>query len=388
MAEWRGFIPESRWEELQNKISKLNKRAVKIGVSPITLERTGLCRRDEADYPYVFVAIEIILKGETPKFDGWRLIAALQHDPNLNANIVKTVPGETIPEDYRTRPGVCDHCGYTRIRKETFLVQHDTDGEIKQVGRQCVADFLGHGDPRRFIKTYEWFAEASDWCERGWAGIRDERETFSLKAFLAMTNAVIRKYGWVSSGKSYETGQTSTAAEVLEQLNPSRRQYLKTDQLVDCNENDGEYAEKVIEWTKNIQGTSDYEHNIKTIAHQEYVIRKTWGFAASMIMAYKRANEPLERKDRKVSNYFGNVGDKINLTLTFKATYSFDSSWGTVHLHRFIDEATGNIFIWQASRFSYMVEDKTYQVKGTIKKHKDYKDVKQTILTRCKVEEV
>jgi hypothetical protein len=376
--EWKGYIPESRWEELRENVAKLNKRAAKIGATPMTLELTGQSKRDEVDYPYVFIAIEIILKGETPKFEGWKLLAVLQHDPNLDANIVKTVPGEIIPEGYRTRPGVCDHCGYTRIRKETFVVQHDS-GELKQVGRQCVADFLGHGDPRRFIKTYEWFEEAMGWGV-GFSGIRDERENYSLEAFLAMTNAVIQKWGWVSGKKSYETGQTSTATEVIIQFGD--RKYMKKDQVVDPTDEDKAYAIKVIEWAKTIDPTSDYLHNLLTIAKQNYVIRKTQGFAASMIMAYKMVNE--SKKEKKVSGYVGNVGDRLVLKLTFKATYSFDSQWGTVHLHRFLDD-NGNVFIWQSSKFINMVEGGVYEVMGTVKQHKDYKDVKQTILTRCKV---
>jgi hypothetical protein len=266
------------------------------------------------------------------------------------------------------------------------VVQRETDGEIKQVGRQCVADFLGHGDPRRFIKTYEWFEEASGWG-MGYAGLRDEREAYSLEIYLAMTGAVIRKYGWVSGAKSRETMESSTATEVNEQLSPRLRQYMRRDQLVDYLPEDTEYAVKVIEWAKTIEPTSDYEHNIKVIANQQYVIRKTQGFAASMIMAYKRVHEVWEKKVRKVSEFYGNVGDKIQLNLTFKATYSFDSDWGAVHLHRFLDE-NGNIFIWQASRFTFFTEDALYNVRGTIKRHKEYKEMKQTILTRCKVVEV
>jgi len=379
---WQGFIPESTWVELKSKVAKLNKRAAKIGVNPLSLELTGHSKLDDSEYPRVVVYLEIILEGESPKMDGWKLLAVLQHDPNLNANIVKTVPGETIPEDYRTRPGVCDHCGYTRIRKETFVVQHDTSGEIQQVGRQCVADFLGHGDPRRFIKTWEYFDEISGWCEGGWGGVRDDRESFSLVAFVAMSNAVIRRWGWVSSAKSYETGMTSTATEVLIQFNDSN---IKKDQIVHPTAEDEKYALEVIEWAKNIPGTSDYEHNLRTIAQQKYVIKKTWGYAASMIPAYKRATEP--KVERKVSDFYGTVGDKVNLKLNFLRDYSFETAYGVMHLQKFNDD-NGNLFIWGASRPQYLEQGKVYQVTGTIKAHKEYKGVRQTALSRCKTKEV
>jgi hypothetical protein len=386
--QWQGYIPQSRVGELKEKVAKLNKKAAKIGVTPITVEMTGLSRRDEYRLDefgpkHVTMMVEIIMEGETPKYEGWKLLAVLMHDPNLESNIVKTVPGEAIPEGYRTRPGVCDHCGYKRIRKETFVVQHE-GGDIKQVGRQCVADFLGHGDPRRFIKTYEWFDEAMGWG-REYSGLRDERENYSLVSFLAMTNAVIRKFGWVSGKKSYEEGVTSTATEVITQFGDRRT--MREEDKVRPTDDDVEYAEKVIQWAQGINAVTEYEHNLKTIADCQYVIRKTQGYAASMIMAFKIATEPKNR-ERKVSDYYGTVGQKIvNLPLNFIREYSFETMYGVTHLQKFNDD-NGNLFVWGASRWQDLEEGKKYLVSGTIKAHKDYKGIKQTVITRCKVRNV
>jgi hypothetical protein len=60
---------------------------------------------------------------------------------------------------------------------------------------------------------------------------------------------------------------------------------------------------------------------------------------------------------------------------------------GIMHLQKFNDD-NGNLFIWGASRSQYLVEGKAYLVTGTIKAHKEYKNVRQTALTRCKVVEV
>ena len=70
--------------------------------------------------------------------------------------------------------------------------------------------------------------------------------------------------------------------------------------------------------------------------------------------------------------YVGNVGDKINVTLTFKGYHTFE-------------DENGNTFIWVTSASKDFEENKTYTVKGTIKAHKEYKGVKQTNLTRCRV---
>ncbi len=49
-----------------------------------------------------------------------------------------------------------------------------------------------------------------------------------------------------------------------------------------------------------------------------------------------------------------------------------------------MEDAAGNVFVWITSstrvRFD---EGESYWIRGTIKDHKVYKNVKQTVLTRC-----
>ena len=97
-------------------------------------------------------------------------------------------------------------------------------------------------------------------------------------------------------------------------------------------------------------------------------------------------------KEESNSEYYGNEGDNIDLTLSFSTRYRYqarsynyyeDST--TKYIYKFIDDL-GNIFIWNTSSFlSDMVSGNKYQVKGVIKQHKEYKGDKQTILTRCKI---
>ena len=52
-------------------------------------------------------------------------------------------------------------------------------------------------------------------------------------------------------------------------------------------------------------------------------------------------------------------------------------------MYKFID-IEGNVFIWITS--CYIDMDKRIKLRGTIKEHSEYNNVKQTVLTRCKVE--
>lgn len=84
-----------------------------------------------------------------------------------------------------------------------------------------------------------------------------------------------------------------------------------------------------------------------------------------------------------ISEYQGNVGDRLDLVLTVESAISLEGYYGPNTLYTMRDEEK-NIFIWiTASTKIKLEEQKNYHLKGTVKEHKFYKGKKQTILTRC-----
>ncbi len=49
-----------------------------------------------------------------------------------------------------------------------------------------------------------------------------------------------------------------------------------------------------------------------------------------------------------------------------------------------MQDENGNVYVWFASGNFVPDLGSHYHIKGTVKKHDDYKGDKQTILTRCK----
>lgn len=98
--------------------------------------------------------------------------------------------------------------------------------------------------------------------------------------------------------------------------------------------------------------------------------------------------------DNSISQYVGEVGKRLDLELTFlhRSDYEIPSfkGWGTdtVYVNRFKDD-NGNVFIWKSTSAYFRAnEGEKVKVRGTVKEHSEYKGVRQTILQRCKVEEV
>jgi hypothetical protein len=106
--------------------------------------------------------------------------------------------------------------------------------------------------------------------------------------------------------------------------------------------------------------------------------------------AQREAEEARIRAEKAISQYVGQAGDKVD----FKATYIRSGSWeqkafrgygtDTMFCHTFKDEA-GNVFTWKTQKGLGMDPGQAVQVKGTVKQHSEYKDEKQTELTRCKI---
>lgn len=103
----------------------------------------------------------------------------------------------------------------------------------------------------------------------------------------------------------------------------------------------------------------------------------------------RKAEEEARIKAIKaISQHVGTIGDKI----TFDAEYAycgfFRTQFGTTWVHTFKD-ANGNKYVWKTSNSLHTLNGGDHiTITGTVKEHSEYKDEKQTVLTRCKIQKV
>src|SRR4029079_3769579 len=175
--------------------------------------------------------VDLEIVAARPVLAGWEFLAVVE--PLEGGNLLRQVPGAHIAEGELTpwRQGqlTCDHCAPFRRRTETFVVRADgTDpavpaGTYKQVGRNCLAAFLGGQSPAALIAQLAWerlVASAGEDEEGGWGGGSSQR-VFQPEVFLAQTAACIRLQGWVSRGQARaEEGRQATANFVCYLLSP------------------------------------------------------------------------------------------------------------------------------------------------------------------------
>lgn len=136
--------------------------------------------------------------------------------------------------------------------------------------------------------------------------------------------------------------------------------------------------------------TPEYQSKLDAKRQEKIAKRKAAYEAAEKARLERKAQREAEIKAEKaISQFVGNVGDKIDLVLEYVSCGNWQMHYGwqtqTMYAHTFKDE-NGNVFVWKTTNYIGNVEigDKV-RVKGTIKDHEEYKEQKQTHLTRCKV---
>ena len=345
--------------------------------------------------------MNITLEGETPKLAGWVFVGTLQHlaDEGSEGVILRTVPGEHIPETYQTAERFCDHCKTNRFRRDTYVVRHDETGVFKQVGSNCIKDFLGHTDPQRYIKMAEYLSLLNDMLSSGDNGQGGELEPdhYSLHGFLNMTAKAIQHYGWLSKGKAWSDGGYATATRVQDKLSgiPKRMADADKQGLLDGeNQEADDLAVAAEAWATDLEpGDNDYLHNVRVIALSGTVPSRGAGLAASIIAAYQReqsrAQEQEYQRREWGKEHVGEVGkrEEFTLRLVFEPN-GIETMYGISYLCKFADP-DGNMVIWWASNPHFdnknLVAGTTYKVRGTVKEHGEYNGIPQTAITRCKV---
>lgn len=96
-----------------------------------------------------------------------------------------------------------------------------------------------------------------------------------------------------------------------------------------------------------------------------------------------------EEKPKPVSHseWVGTVGDRQEFTLTVVKEIPVESQWGAKSIYILEDEAK-NVIKYVSSN-PYWNEGETYKMGARIKSHDEYRDTKQTVITRpTKIEEV
>ena len=381
-----------RFEKLSRQVVRLVKKGYQA--APVSFEVLEVVKVPRPDGAPDLICNRVSIMGETPRIAGWTFLATLQHLEG--GTILRSVP--TASEEqvaklstYRDVDSSCDHCHTNRLRVDTFVVVSDA-GETKQVGRQCLRDFLGGVSPEEVAAYAQILVEAvsaAEDCERG--GGEGDTCAVSLEQYLPFVASAVRTGGWFSRTAARDMPGRLATADVAWTFGVFPSKDIKRGDLIVPSSEDQSKAKVALEYVSEaLEGRSDgdlsdYEHNLRVMIRTGWTDLRGAGIAASLLSCYDRmVGKVAEKRAMAASQHVGEVGKRqVFASLTVLKVVDIDGEFGTTHLHIFRDEA-GNLLKWFASNERLQTGNQ-YNVKGTVKKHDEYQGTKQTMLTRCKV---
>ena len=373
----------NRLEELKKVYNKFAKKANNAGletsltVGEPYVKEIDVYRYDEinhCEYKDGKMAVDVVdieLVYPDYKLGNYTVAAVIDHTVDKLENAVYPYGEIEVPKIYFKGQGKCDHCGTNHKRNKTILLI-DPDGNYKQVGTSCIKEYTRISDYSLIgnFMVFESIFIESDIYRGSFCGVPTEK--MKTVEYLASCIHMIRKEGY----------------------NKGIKENAFSNKAVECiTKSDTETAEKVIEYFKNLETTDNFLHNVKLFLQKAY--NEESGFIAYAYMSYQKELEKIEnakkqQAENELTEYYGKVGDKIEVEVTGKVVYSYSIR---VSYYNFVDnyiyefrDNLNHVFIWKTSKVLDTNDDGIFTgtIKGTIKELNEYNGKKQTVLTRVK----
>lgn len=405
-------IPEENFGSLEKKLTRILNKCAKYG-NAFRYERIGEHFEDvtvaeetgEVDWDgrpitklikYTVKFIDIDVEG-TAQLNDWQYAASLEYTPQ--GNIIAGVAGMEIPERYYTSEPWCEHCQTKRDRKYSYIVYNTQSGEYKQVGKSCLADFT-HGLSAEYAALCESFFKELEMSQQGFSGGYG-KTYYKVDEYMTCVAETIRLYGYAKRD-GYSTS-TATRAEAIYKYSHNYRVNLSEEKLAKeaiangydaTNTQSVELAKTVREWVIANEKNDNYMHNLKVACALECGDYTVIGLLASAFPTYdrelaheaeRRAKEAREAAERAQSTWMGAVGARVSFVISeFRTVTSWETMYGTTYIYKITDGA-GHVATWKTSKCIFDERATGKTITGTIKELNEYRGVKQTELTRCKI---
>jgi len=401
-------IPAGNAESLREKLDKLAKRAAKLKAGKVSYRVDNEVEVVERTIDPMIAAVELgyvppakskyyyfVLDAETVVLEGWTFVATLTVEPG-GVMISKTPAADALnlqsfaKVETATR---CDHCNLDRDRAKTYLVSR-AGGEIKQVGANCLRDFLG-ADPHDIARWLTYISDATEALSEEESYGPRAKQQVGTEEFLAHVAGCLRTVGWVAAS-DYNPNHPATKAQALQNWEDYGKTWDGKPLYFELVPADGERAAEALAWGREHfarlvdEGkASDFDHNMLVACAGDFAPSRGLGVLAYLPVAHtrflEREVERAERaKDDAASEHVGQPKDRLELTLTVASVFEHPGDYGTTFITK-LKDADGNVFKWFGS---YSLEvGATVTGKWTVKGHGEYKGVKETTINRPKLAE-
>lgn len=282
--------------------------------------------------------------------------------------------------DYLHTPLVCEHCRKNYSRNKVVVLIDNKTGAHKMVGTGCLKDYAGY-NIEQFARYFTALTEITLENKEPWildSEFGNYKVVLDPKEYLAYCIQIVRKNGYTKEAKC-------DAYEAMKKNKP-------------LDEDNMAIAQEVIDFFENYATDDPFESNTRLYVTGRLPITYENGMVAYAYVLYKKIIERLEKEaqraaQRAISNYVGNVGDKITIIGRMEAISGFRTDWGYTTIFKITDD-NGNVYIWKTTTYPDVrdengeiikIDERKLRITATIKEHNEFRDEKQTVVTRCKV---
>lgn len=139
----------------------------------------------------------------------------------------------------------------------------------------------------------------------------------------------------------------------------------------------------VLRWHK--ADPTGYEDRVKKVEIDKVIEFSAWGEGHYLTEAKDYVDSLLteDSADRN-SQWVGQIGSRDTFNVTLVSKRGFQGQYGYSNVYTFRTE-DGNILTWFSTVEVEKEPGDQFTLVGTIKDHTEYKNIKQTILSRCKI---
>lgn len=397
-------IPNSKLNDFIEKITKINKKAVRNNCPEIKYTVGELYVEDrvfDIDGKRIHRNIafnDITASYETIKVVGeYTFVGVVEKTPLEDRNIVVIIDEGVNDEFYFKAPLNCDHCNTNRRRKKVALLRKNNTEEIKMIGLQCVTEYIGINPEQVFesMSILESLINLKDHVGVYLDEEVEKRDYLNIKEITHMSVAIIAGNDWTHT-TSYDISDRIFArisgdlSVKIETRNPNVQNY--TDMIMSELNN---YVEKM----DNNETLTPFENTLAIYTKLGAIKDKKINYLTGYISRWvaNKINNKGEMIEHVPSEFFGEVGIKSDFELTVTRLKVFEGDYGDTFIVSGVQTGTNNKFSCFTSKIPDFLEIKkiadfnhedlkSFKITATVKDHKnDMKYGKQTIITRMKI---
>lgn len=341
------------------------------------------------------------------RLQGWRVAGVVYRQgskSHLNA-----MPGYAPKmEVFAGHELECEHCHMNRERVRTYVIENEKN-ELIQVGSSCLADFIPTAAPRSIQQWINYWEQCRgflyDVPHTWWHSQNDSflPRLFPIESVVAVAAAFCRQEGWVSQKQAGMRVDLKSTTDLVKQYilvdDPGAREMMLPGG-VRPEDKDAAQATLALarkrlltsslhtgEW--NPLHLNDYELNLQRLVDKDWLHSSDFGLAASLV---PYANREKEKENKTVvtsnSEWFGEVKERgvyqVKLKRIKAVEIEGDRAWGmsnVLYIHEFNTDA--GEAVWMTGRpLDAELVGQEFEVKATIKDHREFRGVKQTVFTR------